>query len=136
MDNTEVRDGESAWNLRHGKGHFDKPRLPFGCLVSFLPKPDAVKAQPKFEPRANEGIIVGYSLHNGGIWSKEYQVFPLSYFEDYDYNKPRSMLNMTPIRTQECKLVGEVKFPLKPNYDMFRRGIPALLAKCIIRAGI
>ena len=57
MDNTEVRDGESAWNLRHGAGHFDKPRLPFGCLVDFLPKPDSVKAMPKFEPRANQGIL-------------------------------------------------------------------------------
>ncbi len=42
------------------------------------------------------------------------------------------MLNMTPIRTQECKLVGEVKFPLKPNYDLYRRAIPSLIPKCII----
>ena len=43
------------------------------------------------------------------------------------------MLNMTPIRTQECKLVGQVQFPLKPNYDAFKRTIPSLLPKCIIR---
>ena len=28
--NIEVIDGESAWNRRHGKGHFKGPRIPFG----------------------------------------------------------------------------------------------------------
>ena len=33
--NTEVIKGDSAWNQRHGLGHFDGPRIPFGCLVDF-----------------------------------------------------------------------------------------------------
>ena len=37
---------------------------------------------------------------------------------------------MTP---EVCKLVCKVQFPLKPNYDLLRRGIPALLPKCILR---
>ena len=27
MDNTEIKNGESAWALRHKKGHFTKPRI-------------------------------------------------------------------------------------------------------------
>ena len=132
MDNTEVRDGESAWNLRHGTGHFDKPRLPFGCLVDFLPKPDSVKAMPKFEPRANQGILVGYRLHPGGKWARDYQVFPLHYFAGYDYNRPRNLLELVPVHTQECKLVGEVSFPCKRDYDIFKRALPSMHPLCII----
>ena len=89
MHNTEVVEGESPWNARHCKGHFAGQRLPFGSLVSFLPKPDTVKAMPKFEPKGNRGILVGYRLHNGGTWTRDYLVFPVSYFDDYDYNRPR-----------------------------------------------
>ena len=80
-DDVAVRDGESAWNLRHGSGHFAKhgSLIPFGCLVDFLPKPDAVRAMPKFEPRANQGIPVGYRLNPGGKWASDYQIFPLHY---------------------------------------------------------
>ena len=83
MHNTAVNatTGESPWNARHGKGHFSGPRLPFGSLVSFLPKPDTVKAMPKFAPRGNIGIVVGYRLHNGGMWARGYLVFPMHYFD-------------------------------------------------------
>ena len=94
-DNVAVRDGESAWNLRHQAGHFaptwGKSVIPFGCLVEFLPKPDAIRAMPKFEPRSNQGILVGYRLQPGGEWAKDYQVFPLAYFTDYDYDRPRGL---------------------------------------------
>ena len=134
MDNTEVRDGESAWNGRHLKGHFAGPRLPFGCLVDFLPRPDTVKAMPKFEPRANQGILVGYRLHNGGKWAKDFLVFPLKYFEGYDYARPRNLLELTPITTRECTLAGsKVSFPLKERYDMFKNTLPSLHDLCIIR---
>ena len=50
MRNTEIIDGKSAWQVRHGE-HWDAtkhPRLPFGSLVTFLPKPETLKAMPKF----------------------------------------------------------------------------------------
>ena len=81
--------------------------MPFGCLVEFLPKPDAVQAMPKFEPRANQGILLGYRLQPGGRWAKDYQVFPMSYFADYDYSRPRNLVELLPITTQEVKLIGE-----------------------------
>ena len=104
MRNTEVVDGESAWHARHGAGHFkDAPRMPFGSLVTFLPKPDTVKAMPKFNPRGNKGILVGYRLHNGGKWARGYLVFPVHYFDAYDYSRPRNLLELVPITTQEVK---------------------------------
>ena len=131
MHNTASHLGVSPWDSRHGKGHFVDPRLPFGCMVEFLPSPGAVKSMAKFEPRSNQGILVGYRLHAGGKWTHDYLVFPKSYFDDYDYNRPRNLLELIPIVTQECKLVGDVSFPLKPRYDAFKRsyGNPV----CIIR---
>ena len=83
---------------------------------------------PKFEPRANQGILVGYRLNPGGRWAKDYQVFPLSYFADYDYNTPRNLNELSPFTTQEVKLTGEITFPLKPRYDAHKRMLP----NCII----
>jgi len=75
MHNVKVTEGGSPWDLRHGRGNFQGPKYPFGCTVDFLPKPEAVKAMPKFEPRATVGIIVGYYLQPGGEWKGEYMVF-------------------------------------------------------------
>ena len=58
MHNTEVVNGESPWNARHGDGHFQGLRLPFGSLVSYLPKPETAKAKAKFDPRGFRGILV------------------------------------------------------------------------------
>ena len=44
MRNTEVVNGQSAWQVRHGE-HWDSkqaPRLPFGSLITFLPKPETL----------------------------------------------------------------------------------------------
>ena len=106
--------------------------MPFGCLVEFLPKPDAVKAMPKFEPRANQGILLGYRLQPGGVWARDYQVFPLSYFVDCDYSRPRNLIELLPITTQEVKMIGEPTFPLKPRYEIFKRTLPL----CIIRDAV
>jgi hypothetical protein len=35
--NTEIVEGDSAWNRRHQKGHFNGPRIQFGCLVEYVP---------------------------------------------------------------------------------------------------
>ena len=66
--NTAIVDGESPWQLRHGKGHFSGLMLPFGCLVDF--KPSAVKPgrrarrvpHPKFAPVAEPGVFMGYHV--------------------------------------------------------------------------
>ena len=58
--NAKMVEGDSAWNIRHDKGHFDRKKvIPLRCLVDYLPKPEVLKAQPKFEPRACQGIFMG-----------------------------------------------------------------------------
>ena len=84
---------------------------------------------PKFASRAHQGILVGYRLQVGGVWGKDYQVFPLNYFRDYDYNTPCNMRDLIPITTQECKLTGTLSFPLKSRYDAHKRMLP----NCIIQ---
>ena len=43
------------------------------------------------------------------------------------------MLELIPIHTQECKLVEEqLVFPLKRNYDEYKRALPKL-PHCIIK---
>ena len=75
--NIKLTNGDSPWNKRHQKRHFDKHKvIPFGCVVDYLPKPEVVRAMPKFEARACQGIFVGYYLQPGGEWKGEYLVFP------------------------------------------------------------
>ena len=120
MHDTPYQDGKCPWYERHGYD-FAGVRLPFGSLASYMPKPETVKALPKFDPRGARGIIVGCRLHSGGVWSKDYLVFPVSYFDEYDYDRPRNLLELVPITTQEMKPVaGDVIFPLKAMYDKHR----------------
>ena len=115
MDNVTVTNGDSPWNLRHGKGQFAGPMIPFGSLVDYLPKPEQVAKLPKFEPRGHQGIFVGYYLQPGGMWKHELLVFPLSRFADYDYERPRNLNELRPRRTMEAKLNGPISFPFKEN---------------------
>ena len=99
-----------------------------------MPKPETVRALPKFDPRGSRGIIVGRRLHSGGIWAKDYLVFPIRYFDNHDYSRPRNMLELVPITTQEVKAVeGEITFPLKPTYDVYRNFPVSELPSCIIK---
>ena len=70
----------SSWSKRFEGKHFEGPRLPFGCRVEYLPRPEEVKALPKFEPRAQVGIVVGYYLQPGAIWKGEFMIVPLEWF--------------------------------------------------------
>ena len=122
MHNVRVVNGESPWNSRHQGGHWSKSLIPFGARVDFLPKPDTMKALPKFEPRGQPGILVGYRLHN-------YLISPLSYFGEYDYSRPRNLLELIPIVTQECGVSlddGRIVYPCKNNYDLFKRSLPMM----------
>ena len=114
MGKIETTAGESAWNLRHGAGHIPAKQCLFGCLVDFLPKPDADRAMPKFQGCGNQGFLVGYCLQHGGKWGRDYQVFPFTYFRDFEYDRPRGIRDLIPIITQEIKMTdSEPTIPLR-----------------------
>ena len=58
-------DGISAWERRFEGRKFPGPRIPFGALIDFKPSPIR-GAQPKFAPKAEPGIFLGYVLQPGG----------------------------------------------------------------------
>jgi len=118
MHNVMMVDGDSAWNRRHGTGHFEGPKLPFGCTVDYLPKAETVKAMPKFDTRGIPGILVGDYLQPGGIWKGEYQVFPKEMFEHFDWESPRNLKERVPLRTQEVSMTDPTpQFMMKAGYD-------------------
>ena len=117
-----IVDGDSPWHRRHGKGQFTGQLLPFGCTVDYLPPDVTLKAMPKFEPRANTGILMGYHLQPGAAWKGEYLVFPRERFVEYDFEKPRRLTELRPVRTVEVKITDSVpQFMMKPLYDAARR---------------
>jgi hypothetical protein len=71
----------SPWTIRHKGKKFEGKRLPFGCLIDFLPSPIA-DPQLKFAPRAQPGLFIGWRLHPGGTWRNEYLVVPLARMMD------------------------------------------------------
>ena len=120
--NVEITNGDSPWNRRHGEGNWTGPLLPFGATVDFMDRPNHVKELGKFEPRASIGLFVGFHLQPGGRWSKEHCVFRKRDFEQFDFTKPRTLNELRPVRTQECKITTAVpEFMLKAPYDVARR---------------
>ena len=47
LRNTQMVDGDSAWNKAHGKGHFKGKRIPFGALVHFIPSRTIMRSAPQ-----------------------------------------------------------------------------------------
>ncbi len=130
--NTAIVEGNSSWQLRHGKGHFSGLRLPFGCLVDF--KPSAVKQgkrgrqvpHPKFAPVAEPGVFMGYHILPGGRWRGDYLVATLHEFNVAIANPGRSGKHK--IRIQRVKELYRnpleaITFPLKEQYDREMRTI-------------
>ena len=76
---TPDADGKTAWRHRHTK-EFDGLQVPFGAFIHFLPPPHLVKKLPKFGARGVPGIFVGWYLHSGGEWKREYIVCDLRDF--------------------------------------------------------
>ena len=68
------------------------------------------------------GIFVGYHLQPGGLWKREYLVFPRDRFGDYDFETPRHLNNLVPARVREVKVTDAIpRFMMKEGYDRARR---------------
>ena len=73
----EAEGAEIPWKKRHGVD-FPADLHPFGSRVFYTPATaKANAADRKFSPSSVAGIIVGYYLNPGGIWSKDYLVINL-----------------------------------------------------------
>ena len=65
---------------------------------------------------------MGYHLQPGGQFKGEFVVFRKSHFDNYDFEKPRTQLELRPVRTQEVSLTERPpRFMMKAAYDAARR---------------
>jgi hypothetical protein len=108
---------QTPWAARHSGKQFKGKRLPFGCLIDFLPSPIA-DPLPKFAPRAQPGVFVGWRLHPGGTWRNEYLVVPLHIMMDDTRER------LMPQTVREIVVPDNIVFPLKDTYDQARRTLP------------
>lgn len=68
---------DTPWKLRFGNG-FEGPLIPFGCKVDYWTGPrKRPKKQMKFDPTSEPGIFLGYVIHPGFRWRKEFAVASL-----------------------------------------------------------
>ena len=119
-----------AWFLTHGE-HFTGERLPFGCLVRYLPnrtksqrKKDGRMTfkdkQAKWDARSRAGVFVGYDMKPGYHWSQRYLVWDLDSFQGADLfaTTERCLKSASvPHKTRRLRLPpGEIQFPLKDAY--------------------
>ena len=74
---------DCPYTRRHGK-IFGGIRLPFGCLVNFIPCTvlrRKKRSYPKWGARAIPGIFMGWHLAPGSVWRGDYKVAALSEFK-------------------------------------------------------
>ena len=68
----------SPYELRFGEPFVVKKLYPFGAKIFCkLMLEDANAKGRNFERKAAEGILVGYVVHPGGKWTKDYRVLDL-----------------------------------------------------------
>ena len=65
-----IKNGDSAYNKRHGKGHCKGKIVPFGALVDIMPQPD--HKRDVFDNKTIKALFLGYHEHPGGVWSGDY----------------------------------------------------------------
>ena len=58
--------GDTAWELRHGKGPWKGPMIPFGSYVHYLSPPSTHLDRPKAAPKAVPGIFLQSVTQPGG----------------------------------------------------------------------
>jgi hypothetical protein len=118
-DNT--RD-ESAYSKTHGVEH-DGLAIPFGSRA-YLPTDTHDITKSTCDAPARIGVVAGYDMDSGYIWSRRYLVWDLSEFEGLPLLATKVVTGTlsTPHSTKQVKLLsannGEWVFPLKARYDL------------------
>ena len=74
LHNVMPRKGRpSPYFLRH-KHNFKGILIPFAALVEYIPNKAKARALPKFDTATRPGLMLGYHVHPGGRWSKDYLI--------------------------------------------------------------
>ena len=118
-------DGSSPWLRRHGS-EFPALRLPFGCLVDFIPEQVGPEDRPKAAPRAIPGVFMGWKLQPGFTWGHAYRVTDLRAFQGLDFSIWGSSGDVRVHTVGELVAPREnYKFPLVERYEAANRTLSA-----------
>ncbi len=94
LDNiADKKESVSAWEKCYGEP-FGGTRVPFGCLVSYLPSPTKglTGSIGHWDPSAREGVFVGYKVRPGYQWAGQYLVWDLRDFIGSRFNGTRDSI--------------------------------------------
>ena len=121
LRNTALTLGDSPWFKYHGE-HFKGQRLPFGCLVSFIPSPTSRRFIPsKYDQTSVPGVFLGYKLHAGCRWGNQYRVAMLEEFVDRNFHRScRASEHNIFIQTVERVIHSESQYTF-PLQELWRR---------------
>ena len=108
---------DTPWKLRFGTD-FEGPLIPFGCKVDYWTGPrKKPKRQMKFEPTTEPGIFLGYVIHPGLHWRKEFAVASLKQINDADFDQ-----SVTVLRVLKVSVPEKIEFPCRRRADAIREG--------------
>eukprot|EP00972_Heterocapsa_arctica_P114083 16440647-Heterocapsa_arctica.AAC.1 len=116
--NISLFNGDRAYNLRHGKGHFKGLKIPFGSLIDFRPPKVLLKEFAKFGKTSMPGVMLGYHVGLGGKWQGDYLVSPL---EDFKSTNTGGNLRVFRVKEVVVDTTYPVQFPLSPVKDALER---------------
>ena len=72
----------------------------------------------KFEPTTEPGIFLGYVIHPGFHWRKEFAVASLKQINDADFDQ-----SVTVLRVLKVSIPEKIEFPCRKRADAIREGI-------------
>jgi hypothetical protein len=71
----------------------------------------------KFEPTTEPGIFLGYVIHPGFHWRKEFAVASLKQINDADFDQ-----SVTVLRVMKVSVPENIEFPCRKRADAIREG--------------
>ena len=104
-----ARHGSTPWAAKNGTA-FPGKLLPFGCKVNYRP---SERTGPKFAPRSEYALFVGWHLQPGGIFKGDYLVVP---YEALVRTDPQRKLVVRRVKEVDMS-VGPLIYPLRQVRD-------------------
>ena len=108
---------DTPWKLRFGSD-FPGPLIPFGCKVDWWNGPrKRPRKQMKFDPTSEPGIFLGYIIHPGFHWRKEFAVASLKQLNEASFDEFVTVLRVLKVTVPE-----RIEYPCRLRAEAIREG--------------
>ena len=114
LHNTAMRNGDSPWNKRHGKGHYSGVRVPFGSLVNYVPNPDD-RETLKWGCSGIPGVLLYYDTNSSDVFKGD--SFAVARLDELASDKEIKIRKSRKILLDD-KDKKKTVFPCKARYDL------------------